>query len=308
MLDTRGLNITVGSNSENGAIAMQLDPRPFIDRLRWIRQYPIYREAPGRFAARSVAFTLRERFAEGDTMAFTACGGRRFRTPRNNISSFIAAVFDERDLNIVRFWRKALSTGSVFFDVGANIGLYTVPASLQVGPSGRVVCFEAHPVLCRFLRDNVALNGLGNVVVENMAAGERAGELRIAFNALNPGETRIALPGEQGETIGVISLDEYCASHRIARIDYIKLDVEGYEATVLRGAEKIIRASPDILLQTEYEPVHLGRYGRTEELAELLLGWEFKQHSVSWSNGAPHAVQALDKFAGEIIWSRSELR
>lgn len=241
-------------------------------------------------------------------MAFTACGGRRFRTPRNNISSFIAAVFDERDLNIVRFWRKALSTGSVFFDVGANIGLYTVPASLQVGPSGRVVCFEAHPVLCRFLRDNVALNGLGNVVVENMAAGERAGELRIAFNALNPGETRIALPGEQGETIGVISLDEYCASHRIARIDYIKLDVEGYEATVLRGAEKIIRASPDILLQTEYEPLHLGRYGRTEELAELLLGWEFKPHSVSWSNGAPHAVQALDKFAGEIIWSRSELR
>lgn len=286
---------------------MQLDPRPFIDRLRWIRHYPVYREAPTRFAARSMAFTLRERLAGGDTIAFTACGGRSFRTPRNNISSFIAAVFDERDLNIVRFWRKALPTGSVFFDIGANIGLYTVPASLRVGPSGMVVCFEAHPLLCRFLRDNVALNSPGNVVVENMAAGEAAGELRIAFNSSNPGETRIALPGEQGEAVKVISLDDYCTAHRIARIDYIKLDVEGYEATVLRGAEKIVRASPDILLQTEYDPVHLGRYGRAEELAELLLGWGFKPHSVSWSHGAPHAVRSLEKFAGEVIWSRSDL-
>lgn len=287
---------------------MQLDPRPFIDRLRWIRQYPVYREAPTRFAARSMAFTLRERFAGGDTMAFTACGGRSFRTPRNNISSFIAAVFDERDLNIVRFWRKALPAGSVFFDVGANIGLYTVPASLQVGSSGQVVAFEAHPALCRFLRDNVALNSPANVVVENLAVGAAAGELRIAFNARNPGETRIALAGELGDAISVVALDEYCAAHRIACIDYMKLDVEGYEATVLRGAECIIRASPDILLQTEYEPLHLGRYGRAEELAELLFRWGFKPHAISWTNGAPHQIRSLENFSGEIVWSRHQLQ
>src|SRR5690606_7788130 len=124
-----------------------MDPRPFLGRLRWIRQYPVYPEAPLRYAARSLAFTWREQMAGGGTMAFSACDGCSFRGPRNNISSFIAAVFGQRDLNIFRFWRRALAGGSVFFDVGANIGLYAVPASLHVGPGGRVVAFEAHPVL-----------------------------------------------------------------------------------------------------------------------------------------------------------------
>lgn len=286
---------------------MHLDPRPFIGRLRWIRQYPAYSEAPARYAARSVAFTWREQVTNGETMAFKACGGCSFRSPRNNISSFIAAVFDQRDLNIVRFWKKALPAGAVFFDIGANIGLYTVPAALHVGRIGRVVAFEAHPVIAGFLRDNVARNRVTNVAMENMAVGEANGQTRIAFNDRNPGETHIAAGEEEGELVPIVSLDSYCARHDIRRVDYMKLDVEGYEAAVLRGARDIVAASPNILLQTEYEPAHLSRYGAVDALARLLTEWGFKPYSIEWATGQPRPISSVRDFAGEIVWSRAPL-
>lgn len=287
---------------------MHLDPRPMIGRLRWIRQYPAYREAPATFAARTMAFTWREQIASGQTIEFSACGGRRFRSPRNNVSSFIAAVFGQRDLNIVRFWDKVLKPGAVFFDVGANIGLYAVPASLQVGPAGQTVCFEAHPTLCSFLRDNVARNCPHNVTVENLAVGAADGHIELAFNSSNPGETRVALANEIGDPVPQVTLDRYCRQRRIASIDYMKLDVEGYEANVLRGAEGIVAASREILIQTEYEPLHLSRYGGETEMTELLLGWGFVPHRIDWIEGLPQQMASLQGYAGEIVWSRNELR
>lgn len=286
---------------------MQLDPRPIIGRLRWIRDYPAYAESPARFAARSVMFTLREQASGGETMAFKACGGRTFRTPHNNISSFIAAVFDERDLNIVRFWRQALPRGTVFFDIGANIGLYTVSASLQVGSAGQVVAFEAHPLLCRFLTENVARNSPGNVAIENAAVGDETGSLKLAFNERNPGETHVAVGNETGETVPCIRLDDYCERRGIARVDYMKLDVEGYETAVLRGAESVVRGNPDILVQTEYEPLHRARYGAADELEELLRGWDLLPHRIGWRDGRPCYLPSLSGYAGEIVWSRNVL-
>ncbi len=287
---------------------MHLDPRPLIGRLRWIRQYPAYREAPATFAARTMAFTWREQIAGGGTVEFSACNGRRFRSPRNNVSSFIAAVFGQRDLNIVRFWAKVLRPGAVFFDIGANIGLYAVPASLQVGPAGQTICFEAHPGLCSFLRDNVARNCPDNVTIENLAVGAAEGHIELAFNPSNPGETRVALASEIGDSVPMVTLDRYCRRRHIGSIDYMKLDVEGYEANVLRGGESIIAASRDILIQTEYEPLHLSRYGGEREMAELLSDWGFIPHRIDWIEGLPQPMASLQGYAGEIVWSRSELR
>lgn len=284
-----------------------LDPRPLVGRLRWIRQYPAYGEAPARAALRTIGFTLREQMAGAEGMEFEACGGRRFRSPRNNISSFIAAIFEQRDLNIVRFWQRRLKPGAVFFDVGANIGLYAVPASQQVGPDGRVICFEAHPAIHAYLRRNLARNTGGNAVAENLAVGSRSGETRITFNAGNPGENHVARGGEAGETVRIVALDDYCAGAGIGRVDYMKIDVEGYEINVLRGAERLVAASPEILIQTEYEPVHLSRYGAPSELGDLLAGWGFRPYRIAWRDGAAIPLDSLAGYTGEIVWSRRDL-
>jgi FkbM family methyltransferase len=279
---------------------------PVIDRLRFVKHHPVYREAPARFALRALWYLSRERLLGGDRIAFTACDGLRFESPRHNYSSFVTAIFGQRDLNIVRFWRRFLTPGSIFFDIGANIGLYTVPASRHVGPQGRVFGFEAHPQIYRYLSRNVVRNCDANVVIENLAVGENNGEISISFQTSNPGETHVATRTEAGERVPVIALDEYCVSHHVHRIDYMKLDVEGYETKVLRGAAKIVAASDSILIQTEYEPRHLQRYGQPTELPELLRSWGFRPHRVDWSgNVAP--LESLERYHGEIIWSRRDL-
>jgi FkbM family methyltransferase len=240
-------------------------------------------------------------------MKFEACGGCQFESPRNNVSSFIAAVFGQRDLNVMRFWRRVLPEGSVFFDVGANIGLYTVPASLQVGVTGRVVAFEAHPWIHGFLDRNVARNCGGNVTVENLAVGDCSGEIRIVLNDRNIGETHVALEDETGERVPIVTLDDYCASSGIGRVDYIKIDVEGYEANVLNGARRMIGGNEGILIQTEYEPLHRARYGRASAMAEFLVERGFRPHRIDWLDSTAVSLTSLADYAGEIIWSRHDL-
>lgn len=286
---------------------MHLNPRDFVDRLLWIRSYPAYREAPLRYAARAMAFTWQEQASAPGDVEFTACRGERFLSPPHNISSFIAATFDERDLNIVRFWDRALPPQPVIFDIGANIGLYTLPAGRRAGREGRVYGFEAHPVTFRYLQRNATRRPDPRIVIENLAVGAETGRAMIAFNAANPGETHMATESEGGEQVPVVALDDYCRQRRIDRIDYMKIDVEGYEANVLRGAAGIIAASPDILVQTEYEPRHLGRYGDPAAAERLLDGWHFRPHAVDWQTGRAAALPSLDGYRGEIIWSRRPL-
>jgi FkbM family methyltransferase len=286
---------------------MRWDLRPLVSQLLWIREYPAYREAPARFALRSINYALRERIAGGDVVKFEACGGCLFESPRNNISSFIAAVFGQRDLNIMRFWRRVLPEGSVFLDVGANIGLYTVPASLQVGATGHVVGFEAHPWIHGFLHRNVARNCNANVTVENLAVGDSSGEARIALNDRNIGETHVALDDEAGDVVRIVTLDDYCAINDIPHVDYIKIDVEGYEANVLNGARRTLEANDGILVQTEYEPAHRARYGRASAMAEFLVARGFRPHRVDWVDSTAVSLTSLTDYAGEIIWSRRDL-
>jgi FkbM family methyltransferase len=286
---------------------MRWNPRPFVDRLLWIRHYPAYREAPLRFAARAMAFTWREQANAAGDVEFTACEGQRFLSPPNNISSFIAATFDERDLNIVRFWNRALPPEPIIFDIGANIGLYTISAGRHAGQNGLVIGFEAHPATFRYLERNTARRSDFRIVVENLAVGAQTSEARIAFNAKNPGETHMSAGSETGDPVFMVALDDYCIQHSIPRIDYMKIDVEGYEANVLRGAASIIAASPDILIQTEYEPRHLARYGDPTAVERLLADWNFQPYEIAWQTGLARTLPHLDGFCGEIVWSRQPL-
>lgn len=287
---------------------MRLSFRTYVDRLLWIRKYPVYTEAPVQHASRALAFTWAEQQAMPRDFEFTACGGARFLSPPNNISSFIAATFDERDCNIVRFWRQALRPGAVVIDVGANIGLYTVPASQAVGAGGRVIAFEAHPQTFGYLQRNVRRNVAAGVVAENLAVGAAPGTVTMTFQAGNPGETHVATDGEAGDVaVRMVTLDDYCRATGVATIDYMKIDVEGYETNVLRGAASIVAASDRVLIQTEYEPRHMSRYGGAMDMAALLAGWGFRPFRIDWTDGRPQPIAALKAHVGEIVWSRRDI-
>src|SRR5579864_6709003 len=138
-----------------------------------------------------------------------------------------------------------LPEGGVFFDVGAHIGYFSMKAAAQVGKTGRVVSFEPNPEILKQLRDNVAANHFQNVIVEPVACTDRDQMLTLyAAPIINTGASSLA---KQNADISVDQapraysvrgrpIDDVVRELGLTRVDAIKIDVEGAEVIVLRGA------------------------------------------------------------------------
>jgi len=151
---------------------------------------------------------------------------------------------------------RFLRPGMTAFDVGANIGLYTLLFARHVGLSGDVHAFEPDRENLRRLRTNIALNESENVRVVPAALYSTPGTVTLnvfpthlnAWHSL--GRPRLPDPFHPGRTaepiaersVEATTLDEYCDSHQVDRIDLLKIDVEGAELDVIRGGAALLEA------------------------------------------------------------------
>ena len=138
-----------------------------------------------------------------------------------------------------QFLLERLSAGQVFVDIGANIGVFTVPVARQVGPAGTVIAIEPVPAIADYLRRNIALNGLTNVRVNQCAAFKQDVEALPFYQAPADHFGMGALAAQfHAEPIHVPArtLDHILADEEVAKVDLIKIDVEGFEAAVFQGA------------------------------------------------------------------------
>lgn len=157
-----------------------------------------------------------------------------------------------------KLFTRAIKKGDVIFDIGANIGYYTVLASKLVDLKGKVYAFEPDPDNLKLLEKNILLNKCSNVVVVPMAVSERAGTLTFKKDLSNPGESKIS---EKGNVkVKATTLDKFITSRRIKKIDLIKVDVEGAEINVLKGARTLI-GRKDIKMFFECNPKVLRTFG-----------------------------------------------
>ncbi len=127
-----------------------------------------------------------------------------------------------------------LASGATVVDVGANVGYYLLLIAREIGPSGTVICIEPEPENLEELRRCIEVNGLRNVEVMAAAAGERRGEVRLARGV----NGRVTADPTGAVTVPACCLDELIDR----RPDVVKIDVEGFEGQVLRGAQQLIRA------------------------------------------------------------------
>jgi FkbM family methyltransferase len=148
--------------------------------------------------------------------------------------------------------------GDVVADIGANIGYYTLLLAKRVGPSGHVVAIEAHPRFAAIVRENVALNGFGNVRVEQLAVSDRTGELilhegpRSNSGSTTTRERRGLAPSF---SVPARSLFEILSADEIARVSLIKIDIEGAEGPVLRELlDRIDLFGPRLAIAVEVNP------------------------------------------------------
>jgi FkbM family methyltransferase len=155
------------------------------------------------------------------------------------------------------FLRHLVQPGDTVIDVGANIGSITLALADAVGPTGRVLSIEPHPRLFRSLAANIARNNVFHVEAINCALGETKAILR--FSDRREDDQNAVVSGDDmtdALEVPIRSLDSLAPP---GPIELLKIDVEGYEYFVLKGATQSLRRTRKIYL--EYVPEFSARYG-----------------------------------------------
>lgn len=168
------------------------------------------------------------------------CEGQNLR--RNNLKRFSLEFFNmyffpkikqQFWLNEGRYDKKEsrIRQGEVVLDAGAHIGMFTCLAGLIVGNEGKVYSFEPSREFAEILQKNVELNGLNNVVIVQKALGDQE---RLASM------DGILVTNDEGD-VQVTTLDRFVQENGIDRINFLKMDVEGYERKVLLGGMESLK-------------------------------------------------------------------
>ena len=144
--------------------------------------------------------------------------------------------------HVIREFEKNLAPGDTALDIGAHIGALTVPMARLIGPEGTVYAFEPQRKIYRELVHNIKLNELSNVVPLHFAVSSKTGI--IEMNTDPRADDGVAAIGEGGEEVEARTIDSFGFSD----VSLMKIDVEGHELEVLRGAEKTIGALHPVII------------------------------------------------------------
>ena len=181
---------------------------------------------------------------------------------------------------------KRLNPGDNVIDIGAHIGLYSLPMSEVVGPEGTVIAFEPNPNNVTLLNWNVEVNECKNIKVEEQALRNESSVSDLLLSGINTGDHRFYGNGYV-ETIPVMctTLDNYLRDSDI-KVNAIKMDIQGGEGEALYGMKQVLLDNPDIFILWELSPEQLTN-AKTDPLEVLnyLTELGFKQSIVDDASG-----------------------
>jgi FkbM family methyltransferase len=191
----------------------------------------------------------------------------------------------------------------VVFDIGAHIGTYTLLALNRVGTQGKVVAYEPHPPTRQFLLRHLAMNGCtSRAVVRDVCCGSREGTAPFYFL---PDRTEgvsglVPVNGFQRRDVAVSTVDLEVGVLGL-RPDVLKIDVEGAEFDVLRGAEETLRTDrPTIFLSIH--PQALAKLGHSEELViDWLRARGYRCDVLARDHEVHVRASAADRYAGSAV-------
>jgi FkbM family methyltransferase len=178
-------------------------------------------------------------------------------------------LYGEREEKEVEFVCSLVKPGDTVIDVGANIGLLTVPLKQAVGEKGRVLAFEPQPRMFELLRENIEQNDLA-VEIFPLGLGEVFGKAGLPHIDYERPDNFGGVSLVPGSEVKIATLDSF----NLDQCNLIKIDVEGMEADVLRGARGMIgRLHPLLYVEND-------RIDRSAALIELIsgLGYEMYWH------------------------------
>ena len=178
---------------------------------------------------------------------------------------------------------EKIKGGNIVVDVGANIGLHTLNMARIVGNTGQVFAFEPDPSNFKILGKNVKVNNYKNIILEQKAVGDKHGRATL-YQSDDPGRHRI-FPQTKAKgqvQVELTSLDKYFIdSNLVDKINFIKIDVEGLEFSVLKGMKNILKNNKKIKILFEFMPKNIMETGFMPiELLNYLTLYDFKLYCI----------------------------
>ncbi len=241
-----------------------------LSNLKWLAIHPVTRRYPVRTWSRWVYWQLRQRLVSRPKAIRFENGNRLMVYPHEGLTGFYYVGLP--DFAEMMFLKRFLLAGDVFYDVGANAGAFAVFAA-NLG--SHVLAFEPVPSSFKRLQENVAINTPNcSITALNYAVGASTGTLKMTTgfgtgnHALRPGESTPSVEVE------MVTLDDIIRDQPIPT--FLKVDVEGHELEVLKGATTVL-ASPALLglLLETFRP-HNWQQPKLQAIERLLLSHGFK--------------------------------
>ena len=188
--------------------------------------------------------------------AWTIEGGKgaglRLRLPQNR--DYISG---QSEIPVQEELACRLNAGDVFYDVGANVGFFSLIAASYVGPTGCVYAFEPVEANVASIRENARLNNLNNVTLFALAVGRTSGIAELLLTewdgggSLSTSAVKPPVPIAR-RNVRVVALDDLIKEERLRLPNFVKIDVEGVELDVLIGmSETIAKARPVLLFEVD---------------------------------------------------------
>jgi FkbM family methyltransferase len=227
-------------------------------------------------------------------------------------SLFVTGRYEPNEICLLA---RILKPGMVVIDAGANLGLYALLASGRVGAGGKVLAIEPSSRELEMLRKNIELNDLTNIKAVQLALSDQTseGDLLVAaprhsgHNTLGAFIYGTAL--DHRERVKLERLDDIVRREELARVDLIKMDIEGAEYAALRGGLETLKKFHPVLLLELCERALQQQGGNAREVVSMLKQLAYRIYGFDRGTGLPAALspgtgdsENIVAVAGETPW------
>ncbi|HEY1779304.1 MAG TPA: FkbM family methyltransferase [Roseiarcus sp.] len=263
-----------------------------MSRIGWLLSHPEFRKHPVRVSSGVVSWEIHKLLSRN--MALELDGLKLTARPIDGNGRLIC-YFGTKFDTIFDFLKTYLKPGMVFADVGANIGSHAINAARLVGGTGSVFAFEADPDTYRLLARNIQSNGLRNIELRQTCVSDHVGTLSF-YKHKDSAKSSIVDRGEKlSVTLPSDTLDNLIPDNM--RIDVLKVDVEGAELSVLRGATGVFtdERRPSVVIIEVFDV--RDNTDRSEGIREVLEGYGYEFYLFDGHALTPLSGSALNAFA-----------
>lgn len=211
---------------------------------------------------------------------------------------YFRSIYEEGTIALMK---KILKNGDTFIDVGCNIGLMSLAASQFVGKNGAVYAFEPHPDTFSILQDNIELNNSKNIFSYNIALGAKEEKALIYSNMqVNRGSASLIKTFQnqcEGKEVVIMSLDDFIIEKGIKNIRMLKVDVEGWELEVFKGASQLLSGENAPIVCFEYSSGHALQNGQLLDLYKYIQSVnDYKVYKLEKGKEIPSKLMRITHF------------